>query len=271
MQETRCGVLPLCRDAVGVFYCPSRLSCTSPDQIGPESNGNKGVLQILQIPRMGTLSIRCSWISYSSNQSSKSFSQGLCAARSWGKSCNPLYHTNCKEWRRLLCWEEGGLSSWKGGDLHWVKGKLNQTGYHSILQHNAILSGTRLVAKGFVLLQDNDPKRTSKLYQRWIKSKEEQHILQLMPVQSADLNPIELVWDELFKAKQPTSAAHPWQLQQESWAELTSVYLLVVRMLRICEAVRTAKWGHFDELKVLEAFCVFWFDLYLMWPLKACI
>ena len=53
-----------------------------------------------------------------------------------------------------------------------------------------------------------------------LKSKEEQHILQLMSwqAQSVDLNPIELVWDELdrkVKAKQPASVAHLWKLLQE--------------------------------------------------------
>ena len=87
----------------------------------------------------------------------------------------------------------------KGRDLHQVKGKLNQTGYHNILQHQAILSGTRLVGQGFVHMQNNDPKYTNKLCQRYIKSKEEQHVLRLMlwSVQSMDLNPIEIEWDEL--------------------------------------------------------------------------
>ena len=45
-------------------------------------------------------------------------------------------------------------------------------------------------------MQDNTPKNTGKLLQSYTKSKEE---LQLMswPAKSADLNPIELVWDEL--------------------------------------------------------------------------
>ena len=41
----------------------------------------------------------------------------------------------------------------------------------------------------------------------------------------AQLNPIELVWDELdwqVKAKQLTSAGHLGRLLQESWAELLS-------------------------------------------------
>ena len=49
-----------------------------------------------------------------------------------------------------------------------------------------------------------------------------------LPVQSADINPIELVWDEpdrKVKTKQHTSAAHLWQLLRESWVELSSVYL----------------------------------------------
>ena len=98
-------------------------------------------------------------------------------------------------------------------DLHQVKSKLNQISYHSILQYHAIPSRKWLVAQGFVLIQDNDPNHTRKLCQRYIKSKEGQHILQLMSwlVQSTDINPIEQVWDEFdwkVRAKQSTSAAH---------------------------------------------------------------
>ena len=69
-------------------------------------------------------------------------------------------------------------------------------------QHTAVShepSRMWLVSQGFVLLQGNDPTYTGKLYQRYIKSKEEQHVLQLMSwlVQSANLSPIELLWDEL--------------------------------------------------------------------------
>jgi transposase len=38
------------------------------------------------------------------------------------------------------------------------------------------------------------------------------------PPQSSDLNPIEMVWDELdgrVKEKQPTSAQHMWELLQD--------------------------------------------------------
>ena len=62
------------------------------------------------------------------------------------------------------------------------------------------------------------------------QSKEKQHALQLISLlaQSANLNPIQLVRDELdqkVRAKPGTSATHLWQLLPESWAELSSVYL----------------------------------------------
>ena len=92
----------------------------------------------------------------------------------------------------------GAFANCKVGGLHKVKGKLNQTGYYSILQQPVTLSGSRLVGQGFVLMQDYKPKHTSKLCHRYIKSKKEQLIVQQMswPAQSADLNPIELMWDE---------------------------------------------------------------------------
>ena len=66
----------------------------------------------------------------------------------------------------------GTFANCKVGDLQQVKGKLNQIGYHSILQHHMIPSGMRLVGQGFVLMRDKDPKHSSKLCQLYIKSKD---------------------------------------------------------------------------------------------------
>ena len=129
----------------------------------------------------------------------------------------------------LLWWRGKAFAICKVGDLHHVKGKLNQTGYHSILQHHAIPSGTGLVGQGFALMQDNDPEYTSKLWQRFIEWKEEQHVLHLMhwPAQSVDLYSTELVWDEFdrkVRAKQPANAAHLLQFLLEGCAELSPVF-----------------------------------------------
>ena len=90
-----------------------------------------------------------------------------------------------KVWRQSESMEEalqwcvcvrGACAHREVRDLQQVKGKFNQTGYHSKLQHHAIPSGTQLVGQGLVLMLDNDPKHTSKLSQRYIKIKEEHRI-----------------------------------------------------------------------------------------------
>ncbi|MDW1631377.1 transposase, partial [Vibrio sp. Y176] len=155
----------------------------------------------------------------------------------------------------VMVW--GCFAGGQTGDLHKVTGILNQHGYHSILQRHAIPSGLRLVGQRFTLQQDNDPKHTSKLCQRYLAKKEEEGTLRMMtwPAQSPDLNPIELVWDELdrkVKNKQPTSAANLYEMLTEAWEEISSDYLmkLIARMPRVCEAVIKAKGGYFDESKI---------------------
>ena len=61
------------------------------------------------------------------------------------------------------------------------KGKLNPTGYHSPMTENhTIPSGMLIVTQEVELMQDNDPKHSNKLCQMYIKTKKEQHDLQLM-------------------------------------------------------------------------------------------
>ena len=75
------------------------------------------------------------------------------------------------------------------------------------------------------------------------------------PLQSPDLNPIEMVWDELdrrVKEKQLTSAQHMWELLQDCCKSFPGDYLmkLVERMRRVCKAVMKAKGGDFKESKI---------------------
>ena len=62
--------------------------------------------------------------------------------------------------------------------------------------------------------------------------------------QKSHLTGVGGTWQKKNRVKQPTSADHLWQLLQDIWAELSSVYLqsLVERMLRIYEAVIAYIW-----------------------------
>ena len=73
--------------------------------------------------------------------------------------------------------------------------------------------------------------------------------------QSPNLNPIEIVCDELgrrVKEKQTTSAQHHWELLQDCWKTIPGDYLmkLIERMPRVCKAVIKAKGGYFEESQI---------------------
>ena len=109
-------------------------------------------------------------------------------------------------------------------DLFRIQGTLNQHGYHSILQRYSIPTGLRLVGLSFVFQQDNDP-HTSRLCKGYLTKKQSEGVLHQMtwPPQSPDLNPIEMIWDELdhrVKEKPPTSAQHMWELLQDCWKSI---------------------------------------------------
>ena len=70
--------------------------------------------------------------------------------------------------------------------------------------------------------------------------------------QSPDLNPIEMVWDELdrrVKEKQPTSALSICGNSFKTVGKAFQVKL-VERMPRLCKAVIKAKCGYFEEFKI---------------------
>ena len=75
------------------------------------------------------------------------------------------------------------------------------------------------------------------------------------PAQSPDLNPIELLWEQLdhmVRKKCPPSQYNLWEVLQETWGEISSDYLnkLTARMPKVCKAVIAANGEFFDKSKV---------------------
>jgi transposase len=67
--------------------------------------------------------------------------------------------------------------------------------------------------------------QTSRLCKSYLIKKESDGLPHqiILPPQSLDLNPIEMVWDELefrVKEKLPTSAQLMWELLQDCWKSL---------------------------------------------------
>lgn len=143
------------------------------------------------------------------------------------------------------------------GDIVKIEGILKKEQYRNILENNAIPSGLRLLGQTFVFQQDNDPKHTSKLCKDYLRHLEAEGSIKVMewPPQSPDLNPIELLWEELdreVRKSPPTSQADMWKKLQEAWFRIPPDILakLIARMPRLCAAVIKNKGGHIDESTV---------------------
>jgi len=98
-----------------------------------------------------------------------------------------------------LKYDGGSVTVWgcfagdKVGDLVRIKGIRDKTRYHNILQCHAFPYEKRLVGRGFIFQQDNDPKHTSKLCKKYIASKEKQKDLKYMDC----LPPPPVTWSKL--------------------------------------------------------------------------
>lgn len=152
----------------------------------------------------------------------------------------------------VMVW--GGFSYDGVGDLIKIDGIMDKNYYHRILSRHAVPSGTRLIGQNFVFQQDNDPKHTSKLCKAYLESKEVQGVLKIMdwPPQSPDVNPIELLWDEMDRQVRETtitSEKSMFENLKRVWDSLraTTLHKLVERMPKICSAIIKAKGGYFNE------------------------
>ena len=80
--------------------------------------------------------------------------------------------------------------------------------------------------------------------------------------QSPDLNPIELLWEQLdrmVRKKCPSSQSNLWEVLQKAWGEISTDYLnkLTARMPKVCNAVIAANGAFFDESKVWRTKLIF--------------
>jgi transposase len=70
----------------------------------------------------------------------------------------------------VMVW--GGISVRGVSRLKLIVGKMDAAAYKKILQHNVIPDGKKLLGKGFILQQDNDPKHAANIVKRYLNSKE---------------------------------------------------------------------------------------------------
>jgi transposase len=155
----------------------------------------------------------------------------------------------------IMVW--GCFSGHGIGDLIKIDGIMKKEDYKKILVRYAIPSGRRVIGHGFVFQQDNDPKHTSRLCRRYLDKKEADGVIVNMvwPPQSPDLNPIELLWEELDRKVRrccPTSGRELWQQLQDAWSSIQqeTINKLVERLPRLVDRVIKTKGGFFDEKNV---------------------
>ena len=120
-------------------------------------------------------------------------------------------------WRHLSSMVEAMWLS--RGTLVVVNGTLKKECYHSILQRHAIPWGRSLIGANLLLQQDNDPKHSSKLCNNYLGKKQSAGILSIMewPAKSPDLNPFELLWEQLDRMvskMSPSSQSNLWEVLQ---------------------------------------------------------
>lgn len=75
------------------------------------------------------------------------------------------------------------------------------------------------------------------------------------PPQSPDMNPIELLWDELdrkLREDPPTSKSDLLKKLQIYWRDISpeAIKKLIDRMPKVMRAVKKARGGHIDEKKL---------------------
>ena len=85
-----------------------------------------------------------------------------------------LYPTMKHGGGSVMVW--GGISSKGPTKLKRIEGIMNKEYYHRLLFTHAIPEGLRLLGRGFVFQEDNDPKHSSNLCRNYLNKREEKGI-----------------------------------------------------------------------------------------------
>jgi DDE superfamily endonuclease len=149
----------------------------------------------------------------------------------------------------------GCFAGGQTGRLYKIDEIMDSNLYKYVLRYQTIPSAAALFPQGgFVYMEDNDPKHTSYLCRGYLQRQSEVSNFEIIewPAQSPDLNPIELLWEEMkrrVQKLQPKSATSLWEVCQEVWngLEAGTLHKLLERMPFICKMVMHHKGGYFIE------------------------
>ena len=140
----------------------------------------------------------------------------------------------------LMIW--GCMSGLGVGQVYRCEGTMRQDQYIWVLRNHMLPSASSLYGEGaYLFQQDNAPCHKAKRVIAFLE-RSDIEVLQ-WPAQSPDLNPIENLWEVLFKkveGSKPGSLEALWQLLRAAWQAIPvdTVQNLVHSMPRRCAAVQ---------------------------------
>uniref|UniRef100_A0AC34RLD5 Transposase n=1 Tax=Panagrolaimus sp. JU765 TaxID=591449 RepID=A0AC34RLD5_9BILA len=142
----------------------------------------------------------------------------------------------------VLVW--GCFSSSGVGPIRRIEGIMDSIMYRDIMENTMLPFARQTKIRGWVYMQDNDPKHRSRLVQQWFLNRKVR--LMEWPSQSPDLNPIEHLWNELGKrvgARTHRNQDELFEDLQREWRAIPLNVLtnLVESMPRRCAEVLKCK------------------------------